>query len=144
MKRLLVLGTAGVLAAGLSFGAFAQGGVTTEVSTAHAHALMAQNSKTVKMAHTHLHHVINCLVGPNGQGFDSKAGNPCKGQGDGAIPGSTSDAAMHSKLQTALTEAQTGLEADSLASVQKDAGKVAATLQDTGTPAAKASGGYSW
>ncbi|MGH8214954.1 MAG: hypothetical protein ACREPZ_04590, partial [Rhodanobacteraceae bacterium] len=144
MKRMLAMGVAGALATGLSFAAFAQGGVTTEVSTAHAHALMAQSATTVKMAHTHLHHVINCLVGPGGHGFDTKAGNPCKGQGDGALPGSTSDAALHSKLETALTEAQTGLKSDSLASVHEDASKIAATLQDTGTPAQKASGGYSW
>ncbi|HEU0276629.1 MAG TPA: hypothetical protein VFQ95_02225, partial [Rhodanobacteraceae bacterium] len=63
MKKLLAMGIAGALAAGLSFGAFAQANVTNEVNTAHAHALMAQSATSVKMAHTHLHHVINCLVG---------------------------------------------------------------------------------
>ncbi|MGH8113100.1 MAG: hypothetical protein ACREPL_14460 [Rhodanobacteraceae bacterium] len=144
MKKLLAVGIAGALAAGLSFGAFAAGNVTTEVSTAHTHALLAHNADTLIMAHTHLHHVVNCLVGPKGSGFDTKVADPCKGQGNGAIPDSTSDAALHSKLQTALAEAKAGLKSDSLASVHEDASKVAATLQDTGTPAAKASGGYSW
>ncbi|MGH8116028.1 MAG: hypothetical protein ACREPJ_01770 [Rhodanobacteraceae bacterium] len=144
MKKLLAIGITGALAAGLSFGAFAAGNVTNEVSTAHAHALMARSAKTLTVAHMHLHHVINCLVGPEGAGFSTKFADPCKGQGNGAIPDATSDAAMHSKLETALSEAQTGLKSDQLAAVHSDAAKIAATLQDTGTPAAKASGGYSW
>ncbi|TAM93747.1 MAG: hypothetical protein EPN40_12970 [Rhodanobacteraceae bacterium] len=144
MKKLLAIGIAGALAAGLSLAAFAQGNATNEVSTAHAHALMAQNAKTLAEAHAHLQHVVNCLVGPKGTGFDSKAEDPCKGQGNGAIPDSASNQAKQSKLQSALSDAQAGLKADSLAGVQQDAGKAAATLQDTGTPAKKASGGYSW
>ena len=144
MKKLLAIGIAGALATGLSLAAFARGSATNEVSTAHAHAMMAQSASTLAMAHTHLHHVVNCLVGTKGEGFDGKAGDPCKGQGNGAIPDSASNAALHAKLQTALSEAQAGLKSDSLASVHQDAGKIAATLQDTGTPAKKASGGYSW
>ena len=144
MNKLLTMGVAAALATGISCGALAQTGTSTEVATAHAHALMAQNAKTIDEARTHLHHVVNCLVGPKGTGFDAKPGNPCKGQGNGAIPDTGSDAALHSKLQTALTDAQTGLKAGSLASAQQDAAKAAATLQDTGTPAQKASGGYSW
>ncbi|TAN07952.1 MAG: hypothetical protein EPN36_00955 [Rhodanobacteraceae bacterium] len=144
MKKLLAMGIAGALATGLSLAAFAQGGATNEVSTAHAHALMAQSATSLTTAHAHLHHVVNCLVGPKGAGFDAKAEDPCKGQGNGAIPDSASNEALHSKLQTALGEAQAGLKSDSLASVHQDASKVAATLQDTGTPAKKASGGYSW
>jgi uncharacterized membrane protein len=33
----------------------------------------------------HLHHVLNCAVGPDGMGFDAAAGNPCKGQGNGFL-----------------------------------------------------------
>lgn len=144
MNKFLTMGMAGAVAAGLSFAAFAQGSASTEVSTAHAHALMAQSAKNIATAHEHLHHVVNCLVGPNGSGFDAKAGDPCKGQGNGAIPDSASNDALHSKLQNALSDAQSGLKSDSLATVQQDAGKAAATLQDTGSQAKKASGGYSW
>lgn len=131
------------LAAGLSFGAFAQNsGASNEASVAHAHALMAQNAKTLTEAHAHLHHVINCLVGPKGAGFDAKAEDPCKGQGNGAIPDSASDAALSGKLQNALTDAQSGLKSNTLADVQADAAKAAAALG--ATPVQKASGGYSW
>lgn len=142
MKNLLAVAVAGVLAGGFAMAASAQGNATNEISTAHAHALMAQSATTVDMAHTHLHHVINCLVGPGGAGFDASAGTPCKGQGTGAIPDSAGNAALHGKLQGALASAQAGLAATNLAAVQGDAGKAAAALQ--ATPAQKASGGYSW
>ena len=34
----------------------------------------------------HLHHTLNCLVGPGGDGFDAKQMNPCAQAGNGAIP----------------------------------------------------------
>lgn len=34
----------------------------------------------------HLHHTLNCLVGPQDKLFDASAGNPCQGQGDGYLP----------------------------------------------------------
>lgn len=141
-KKALVIGMTGALAAGLSFAAFAQGGVKTEISTAHTHATYAQQASSVAASHVHLHHVINCLVGPKGTGFDAKQANPCKGQGNGALPDSADNSALHSKLKTALSEAQAGLKSNDLKAVHADAGKVAATLEDT--PAQKASGGYSW
>ncbi len=145
MKKFLTMAMAGALATGFSFAAFAHGGgAHNEVSTAHAHALMAQTAKNTAMAHAHLQHVINCLVGPNGAGFDAKAENPCKGQGNGAIPDSASNQALHSKLESALADAQAGLKSDSLASVQQNAGKVAATLQDSGSKAHKTAGDSSW
>ena len=144
MNRFLTMGMAGALAASLSLVAFANGGVDNEVSTAHAHALMAQSAKNIAMAHAHLQHAVNCLVDPNGAGFDAKAENPCKGQGNGAIPDSMSNQALHGKLESALTTAQAGLKSDSLASVQQDAGQVAATLQNSGSKANPAAGGSSW
>jgi hypothetical protein len=144
MKKLLTLTAACVLAGGFAVTASAAQGnkAKTEISTAHKHALLAQKATKVKMVHTHLHHVVNCLVGSKGAGYDAAAGNPCKGQGKGAIPDSASDHALQSKLKTALKEAKAGLKSNSLSTAQKDAGKVAATLQNT--PKQKASGGYSW
>lgn len=128
MNKLLAMGITGALATGLAFAALAQTGAGNEVGIAHAHALMAQNAKTLTEAHAHLHHVINCLVGPKGEGFDAKAADPCKGAGNGAIPDSSGDAAMHGKLQNALAAAQGGLKSDTLADVQADAAKAAAAL----------------
>lgn len=143
MKSLLVVGISGLLAGGLAFAAAAQtNSAKNEIDTAHAHALMAQTATTVAMAHTHLHHVINCLVGPDGKGFDASAGTPCKGQGNGAIPDSKGNAATHGKLENALAAAQAGLAATQLAAAQGDAAKAAAALQ--ATPAQKPKGGYSW
>ncbi|HVX04117.1 MAG TPA: hypothetical protein VHA71_03240 [Rhodanobacteraceae bacterium] len=141
MNKLLVVGT--TLALGVSAcAANAQtSSAQTEISTAHAHALMAQSATSVAMAHTHLHHVINCLVGPGGNGFEAAAGNPCKGQGKGAMTDASSDHALHAKLESALGDAQAGLKSESLAAVQQDAGKAAAGLQDAST--AKA-GSSSW
>jgi hypothetical protein len=130
MNKLLVVGITAALG-GFACTAFAQThSAKDEINTAHAHALMAQGATSVAMAHTHLHHVINCLVGPNGSGFDASAGTPCKGQGNGAIPDSASDHALQAKLESALGDAQAGLKSDSLAAVQQDAGKAAAGLQD--------------
>ncbi|TAN05237.1 MAG: hypothetical protein EPN38_11440 [Rhodanobacteraceae bacterium] len=142
MKKLLAMSIAAAFAAGISCAAFAQTGAATETSVAHAHALMAQHATTLATAQAHLHHVVNCLVGPKGQGFDAKAEDPCKGQGNGAIPDSTSDAALHTKLQAALADAQSGLKSTSLAAAQADAAKAAAALGDTA--AQKPKGGYSW
>ena len=143
MNKWLAVGVTAALATGFSFAACAQsGGASNEASVAHAHALMAQNAKTLDMAHAHLHHVVNCLVGPKGTGFDAKAEDPCKGQGNGAIPDSASDAALNGKLKSALADAQGGLKSNTLTDVQASAAKVAAALG--ATPAQKASGGYSW
>lgn len=142
MKKLMVIGIVGAFAVGFSFTAFAQSQVTKEVSTAHAHALLAQNATTVADAHTHLHHVINCLVGPEGSGFDAAAGTPCKGEGNGALKDSASDSALQAKLKAALGDAQRGLTSNSLSAVQQDAAKAAAALG--ATTSQKASGGYSW
>lgn len=139
MNKLLVLGITTALG-GLTCTAFAQThSAKDEISTAHAHAVMAQSATSIAMAHTHLQHVINCLVGPNGAGFDAKAENPCKGQGNGAIPDAAGDHAPHAKLQSALADAQAGLKSQSLAAVHQDAGKAAAGLQEGSAPKASSS-----
>src|SRR6266511_4230816 len=56
-----------------------------QIATAAQHAGYAADSTAIGMAHAHLHHTINCLVGPQGDGFDAKELNPCKGFGNGAI-----------------------------------------------------------
>jgi hypothetical protein len=129
VKTTLLVGVSGALATGLAFAGAPPGDAHAEIGTAHAHALMAKSATTVAMAQAHLHHVINCLVGPDGTGFDAGAGNPCKDHGNGAIPDSAGNSALHGKLQSALADAQAGLKSDSLAAVQDDAGKAAATLQ---------------
>jgi hypothetical protein len=99
-----------------------------QAETAAVHANLASNSSSLSDAQVHLHHVVNCLVGPAGEGFDAKAGNPCKAQGDGAITDST-DAATKKKLTAALAKAKAGLAATDLATAKQAASDVQAMLK---------------
>src|SRR5215472_16172388 len=68
-----------------------------EAATAGTHAGLAAQGASIEQVHMHLHHTVNCLVGPNGQGFDAKEANPCQKLGGGAIP-DTTDQATKAKL----------------------------------------------
>jgi hypothetical protein len=101
---------------------------TKEVATANAHAGMAAGAANVPTVHAHLHHVVNCLVGPKGDGFDAKEANPCDKMGDGAIP-DTTDAGAKKKLADAVTKAEAGIKADDLATATKAATDVQTDLK---------------
>ena len=107
----------------------ADNAVSKQVGTASAHAGMALGAADLKMTHTHLHHVVNCLVGPSGKEFDSHEENPCKGQGHGAIVDAKGDAASESRLHAALTEAEHGLKSTTLDGAHADAQQVLTALQ---------------
>jgi hypothetical protein len=62
-----------------------------QTATAAAHAGMAAAATEPSMAKSHMQHVINCLVGPAGDGYDSAQANPCKEQGFGALPDAPMD-----------------------------------------------------
>jgi hypothetical protein len=98
-----------------------------EIANARMHAGLAAQGSDIATVHTHLHHTINCLVGPNGTGFDAKEINPCQNDGSGAIPDET-DAAKKKALKAASDEATAGLGASDLATAQKDASAVATML----------------
>lgn len=142
MNKLLALATGLILAFGCSATALAQNAAAGEIGIAHAHALMAQNADSVKMAHAHLQHVTNCLVSPDNTAYDASAGTPCKGHGNGAIPDSAGNATLHKKLASALASAQAGLQADKLSAVQADAAQAANALDVTS--AGQSSGGSDW
>jgi hypothetical protein len=130
MNKLLAACIGSALACGIVGMASAQTtAARNEISTAHTHAKFAAEAATVAVSHVHLHHVINCLVGPTGTGFDATQANPCKGQGNGAIPDSASDHALHAKLESVLSAAEAALKTDTLASAHRDAAKIAADLQ---------------
>ena len=100
-----------------------------EVQTAATHAGYAADATVLKTVQAHLHHTVNCLVGPKGVGFDAKQLNPCKGQGNGAIP-DTADVAKKKQLEAALASAKAGLKATTLAGAKADAQKTAALLKE--------------
>jgi hypothetical protein len=99
-----------------------------EIATAAQHAGYASDSTAIGMAHAHLRHTINCLVGPQGKGFDAKELNPCKDFGDGAIP-DTEDAMKLKPLQAALGLAEAGLQSDDLDTVKKLGAQAAAEIK---------------
>jgi hypothetical protein len=99
-----------------------------EIVTAATHAGLAAGAADLDTVHMHLHHTLNCLVGPGGTGFDAKQMNPCANSGGGAIPDS-SDAGKKTALQNAANEASTGIAETNLAKAQKDASDTAALLK---------------
>ena len=99
-----------------------------EISTAATHATLASQATTVDGVHMHLHHTLNCLVGPGGTGFDAKQVNPCTGSGNGAIV-DTSDAAKKKSLEDAADIVRSGLLTPDLVTAQKDARDSAAKLK---------------
>jgi hypothetical protein len=118
LSALTLIGAATCLIA--TYPARADDDVGKEVGTAATHAGMAAGGSDMKTVQMHLHHVVNCLVGPNGAGFDAGEANPCKGQGNGAIP-DTKDAAKLASLNQALAKANAGLKETDMAAAQQDA-----------------------
>lgn len=99
------------------------------IATAAQHAGLAAGSADIAMVHRHLHHVLNCLVGPEGEGFDQAAGNPCM-QAGGAIP-QTADAAMKEKLGKAAADATAAIANTDLAAAQAAATAIQRALAPT-------------
>ena len=57
-----------------------------EIATATDHDGYATTSLNIGAVHEHLHHAVNCLVGPGGRrAFDRGVENPCAKMGNGAI-----------------------------------------------------------
>jgi hypothetical protein len=123
----LALACAWLLALGVR-PASADADVNKEVSTAAQHAGLADSSKDMKATQMHLHHVVNCLVGPQGEGFDASFGSPCNGQGSGAISDIT-DSAKKASLQQALQQTLDGLKQSDIAAAQKNAAAVQVLLK---------------
>lgn len=107
----------------------ADGAAAKQVATAVAHAGMAMGATDLTTAHTHLHHVVNCLVGMSGKGFDAKVEDPCKGMGQGAIADSKGDVAEVDRLNAAVGQAEQGLKTTTLDAAHADAKQVMDTLQ---------------
>lgn len=82
-----------------------------EVKTAATHAGLAAGAENIEGVRTHLHHTLNCLVGTDGDGFNSDEMNPCADMGKGAIPG-TQDKEMKDTLEKAADKVRSGLDTD--------------------------------
>ena len=99
-----------------------------EIVTAATHAELASKAADLAGTQMHLHHALNCIVGPSGAGFDAKSMNPCANAGTGAIA-DTGDAAKKTALAAAADLARAGLAAADLATAQKKAADTAAALK---------------
>ena len=99
-----------------------------EIVNATEHADYAAAGSTIDEVHMHLHHALNCIVGPNGNGFDAKQMNPCANSGNGIIPDSTS-AANKTALEGAAVKAREGIASNDMATAKADATSVATTLK---------------
>lgn len=123
-----------VLAAGLPLAALAAdgGALAQQITLAQAHAEMAAGADSLDMTHTHLHHVINCLVGEDGDGFDADEANPCNGMGAGALPDLADDSDVHAQLETAAADARTALDEDDQDAAQQTAKQIAQALGQAG------------
>ncbi len=109
---------AGIVA--LPLAANAAGDANKEIMTAAQHAGFAAKSKDLHTVQMHMHHALNCLVGPSGEGFDASQANPCKDSGTGAI----ADASNHDQmmaLEKAANTLRMGLKENDLKSAQKNA-----------------------
>src|SRR5262249_3883017 len=107
-KHFAVLGFAALLASP-AFAADLKG----EIVNATEHAQYAADAATIAEVHAHLHHALNCIVGPGGNGFDAKQMNPCAGSGNGIIP-DEADAKAKAVLETAAQKARDGLATDDM------------------------------
>ena len=122
MKKFLIASCVAALA--LPTVAFAD--VSAQATVAANHAGMASKAEAVDMIHLHLHHVVNCLVGKDGTGYDIGSGNPCAKAGNGLIP--EGSAAQKTKFMAAATAASNGIAATDLAAAQKDAADAASDI----------------
>ncbi|HEV2652077.1 MAG TPA: hypothetical protein VGU69_12515 [Rhizomicrobium sp.] len=98
-----------------------------EAVTAATHADLAAKAADMAGTQMHMHHVLNCLVGPGGKDFDAKNMNPCANSGNGAIPDQT-DPVKKAALEHAADDARKALAATDLASAQSDATATAAAI----------------
>ena len=125
-SRNLFLGAAAAVALCLPTVAFAD--AHSEIVNAAEHAGYAAASADIAGIHAHLHHALNCLVGPGGNGFDAKQMNPCAQSGKGVIP-DTTDATKKAGFEAAAAKARAGLADDNLSTAQKTSADLADMLK---------------
>lgn len=104
------------------------GNLSKEVATATQHAGYAVSSNSIKGVHEHLHHALNCLEGPHGEGFSAHYSDPCKGMGNGAILGAH-DKTQRQVLMAAASKAKEGIQTDSFSMARTDASEVQSILK---------------
>jgi hypothetical protein len=118
---------AAVISGLLTFPMAAYADAKSEIATAAQHAGLAAAAPNLVQTHMHLHHVMNCLVGPGDADFDKTNMNPCAQQGKGAFP-DVSDGEIRTKLQNAMSAAADGIASSDEATAKKNAATVETLL----------------
>jgi hypothetical protein len=106
---------------------------STELKTAIDHAGYSAKSEALTQVHMHLHHTLNCLVGPQDKLFDAAAGNPCNGQGNGYLPDSKAAMPEGAAYYDALWAKQIAVQAiasNNLAEAKAGARAVVSVLEN--------------
>jgi hypothetical protein len=108
-----------------------QDALDAQLATAIQHAEFSMSAEDPAMATRHLGHVLNCIVGEGGEGFDGAWGHPCAGQGEGILR----DAEAHPHVdavmllvRSARDLAQVGVQSDAIAAVHAAAAGVRGLL----------------
>ena len=121
------IAVAAVIGALFIFPIAAYADAKSEIATAAQHAGFAAAAPNLLQTHMHLHHALNCLVGPQDGDFDKTNMNPCAQKGKGAFP-DESDAEIKAKLQSAMSAAEDGIASNDEAIAKKDAATVETLL----------------
>ncbi|MDO8290085.1 MAG: hypothetical protein Q7T44_12780 [Parvibaculum sp.] len=98
-----------------------------EIAAAATHAGLAAESPDINQVHMHLHHALNCLVGPNGEGYSAKDMDPCSALGNGLLADATGKNQMIG-VNAAIVSAKAGLAATDLEKAKAEAAATKATL----------------
>lgn len=122
-----IIAIAAVISGLLIFPVAAYADAKSEIATAAEHAGLAAAAPNLPQIRMHLHHALNCLVGPQDADFDKTNTNPCAQQGKGAFP-DTSDAEIKTKLQSAMSAAADGIASSDEATAKKNAATVESLL----------------
>lgn len=100
----------------------------SEIAAAAQHAGLAAAAPNLPQTQMHLHHVMNCLVGPKDGDFDKTNMNPCAQMGNGAFP-DESNPETKAKLQSAMSAAGDGIASRDEATAKKNAAMVKTILE---------------
>jgi hypothetical protein len=111
----------------LTFPIAAHADAKSEIATAAQHAGLAAAAPDLPQTRMHLHHALNCLVGPQDADFDKTNTNPCAQQGKGAFP-DEGDPEIKTKLQNAMSAAADGIASRDEATAKKNAATVKTLL----------------
>ena len=122
-----IIAIAALISGLLTFPIAAYADAKSEIATAAQHAGLAAAAPNLAQTHTHLHHAMNCLVGPKDADFDRANMNPCAQQGNGAFP-DESDQDVKTKLQAAMSAAADGIASSDEATAKKNAATVQTLL----------------